>query len=65
MWYDLTSKWVEVVFPHPGVQDQVEAYLAEPRVYRIPKSQKIDDYREEVARLVDYLMHMELDLNIL
>jgi len=60
--YSEETQQVSIQFPDALVADEIEEYLSTARIYRIPESQKIDDFREESAKPTDSLMHMELAL---
>ena len=60
--YDEKSKELSIDFPDSAVVNEIKDYLNTKRVYRIPESQRIDDYREELARPIDSEMHLDLAL---
>lgn len=63
--YDPRSKELTVEFPDEDVRLEVEGHLTTAQAYRIPESQELDDFREELAVPTDSLMHMELALSAL
>ena len=63
--YIPSTQNLTVDFPDPEIRKKVERYLVTKRVYFIPESQVIDDYREEWAVPTDSLMHMKLALCML
>lgn len=60
--YNTRTKALDVNFPDEDVAKEITSYLSRRRKYRIPESNVIDDYREEVANPKDSLMYMELAL---
>ena len=56
---------VDVQLKDELVKRQVEEHLNTPRTFRIPESQKIDDFREETASPTESLMHFELSMSTL
>jgi hypothetical protein len=60
--YDGKTKELIVDFPDPVVVDEVEDYLNTKQVYKIPESQRLDDYREELARPTDNETFLDLAL---
>jgi hypothetical protein len=60
--YDPKTKDLEVDFPVAAGQQRVINYLTTEKSFRIPESQKIDDYRIDKARPTESLMYMELAL---
>lgn len=55
----------EVVFPDEDKWREIMDYLATPRECKIPESQKVDDYRTELAYPTDSAMHFSLALSSL
>jgi hypothetical protein len=49
-------------FPDRGKRAEIEAYLHKERIFLIPESQQIDDYREDKARPIDGFTYFELAL---
>jgi len=60
--YDPKKQRVIVDFPDREVVSRIMLYLTTPREYRIPESQVIDDYREEMKMPTTSNMHMDLAL---
>jgi len=54
--YNENTKEVSVVFSDQIVADEIEEYLTTSQVYKIPESQKIDDFREELAIPADSIL---------
>jgi len=63
--YNAIKKEINVVFPDDKIEAEVDDYLRTKQVYWIPESQRIDDYREELAYPFDSLTHFELAMNTL
>jgi|WetSurMetagenome_2_1015567.scaffolds.fasta_scaffold1111197_1 hypothetical protein len=61
--YDSESKEIKVEHPDANIKEAVEKYLSSPRKYRIPESQRLDDYREEVKVPTESMGHMELAMS--
>ena len=62
-WSEESFDGAVVGFPEQGVIDQVNEFLDTPRTFRIPQSQRIDDFKEVTARPNDGLDFMELGLS--
>ena len=60
--YDTGIQEIIVDFPDKEKQAEIEDFLAVKKIYRIPESNKIDDYREELAFPFESTMHFELAL---
>lgn len=58
--YDEQTHLVDVEFDGPSTA--IKSHLTSKRVFRIPESQQVDDFREETARPTESRMHMELAL---
>lgn len=58
--YNEDTKDIQVVFPNDTIGSEIDTYLNTKRIYRIPESQKIDDFREELAYPSDGMMYFEL-----
>jgi hypothetical protein len=58
--YDEQTHLVDVEFDGP--KTAVMRHLTRKTVFRIPESQRIDDFREEEARPTESRTHMELAL---
>ena len=56
------NKVLTVIFPDQKVAKQIEKYLNTEREFKIPESQRIDDYRVDKAKPVDELTYLELAL---
>jgi hypothetical protein len=54
------SKEIIVHFPDAFVEDEVEEYLHTKRLFRIPESNRLDDFREDVAYPYDNQTYLEL-----
>jgi len=63
--YNPTGKSLSIDFPDEDVIEDIEEHLTTPRVFRIPESQELDDFREETARGIDSTTHMNLALSTL
>ncbi len=63
--YNPSTKSLTVRFPDDDIVEDIEEYLNTPRVFRIPESQQLDDFREETAKPTDSTMHMNLALSTL
>ena len=60
--YHEKLKLVDVQLKDELAKRQVEEHLSTPRIFRIPESQKIDDFREETVLPTESLMHWELSM---
>jgi hypothetical protein len=60
--YDIKTKKLNVTFPDESKRLEVVKFLTTEMSFRIPESQKIDDYRIDKARPTKSLMYMELAL---
>lgn len=63
--YDEKNKEIFVDFPDEEKRKEILKYLITERTFRIPESQKIDDYREDKARPVENITYLELSLSTL
>jgi hypothetical protein len=60
--YDTKTKDLEVTFPDESKRKEIVNYLTTEMSFRIPESQKIDDYRIDKVKPVESLTYMELAL---
>ncbi|MFC1876624.1 hypothetical protein ACFL2E_05045 [Thermodesulfobacteriota bacterium] len=51
-----------VIFPDEKIREQIIQYLNTPQEYRIPESQRIDDFRIDWAKPTDDMMYFDLAL---
>ncbi len=51
-----------VTFPDEKIREQIIQYLNTPQEYRIPESQRIDDFRIDWAKPIDDMMYFDLAL---
>jgi len=58
--YDEKKKEISVDFPNDSLVLDIEEYLSTNRVFKIPESQEIDDFREEFASPLESKTHFEL-----
>jgi len=58
--YNKKEKEISIDFPDRSLVLDIEKYLYTSRIFRIPESQKIDDFREELASPLESEMHFEL-----
>jgi len=63
--YDEKNKEVEVYFPDDFIETEVYNYLNNKRVFRIPESNRIDDFREDLAYPYDNMTYFELAMSSL
>jgi len=63
--YDETTKEFVIESADLGLKQQATEYLNKKQTYRIPESQRLDDYREEIEYPNASIMHMELALCVL
>jgi len=61
--YNLKKKIITVEFNHPIKKGVVERYLGTRQEFKIPESNKIDDYRIDVAFPKDEQTYFELAMN--
>lgn len=45
--YNIKTKKVTVVFPDAGTKNEIVSYLHTQRIFWIPESSRLDDYRED------------------
>ena len=58
--YNKETKEVSIDFPNESLASDIEEYLDTKRVFRIPESQKIDDFREDLVSPLDNETYFEL-----
>lgn len=58
--YDEQTHLIDVKLDGPS--SAVKSHLTRRMTFRIPESQRVDDFREETARPTESRMHMELAL---
>ena len=61
--YNESTTEFRVEHPDPEIMKTVTGYLSSVREFRIPESNRINDYREEIRRPTESRMHMELALS--
>jgi len=62
-WSEESFDGATVSFPEQYVVEEVNEFLDTPRIFRIPQSQTIDDFKEVSARPNDGLDFMKLGLS--
>jgi hypothetical protein len=62
--YDFDGTKVQWSVHHPGgtIENELAEYFSTPREYRIPESQRIDDYRIDTALPTDDITYFKLSL---
>jgi hypothetical protein len=63
--YNEGEKSFTVDFPSSTVKKSIEDYLNTEQEYRIPESDRLDDFRVDKAHPVDNMTYFELSLNTL
>ena len=61
--YNKNTKEVSVDFPDESLASDIEEYLQTKRVFRIPESDDIDDYREDFAFPFENIIYFELAMS--
>ena len=60
--FDGTKVQWSVHHPDDTIKNELAEYFSTPREYRIPESQRIDDYRVDTALPTDDITYFELSL---
>ena len=63
--YDEDTKKIQVHFPDENIRKKIIDYLNTKRVFKIPESNRIDDYREDFVYPNENSMYFDLAMNTL